>query len=415
MKKAAKILSYVLLQIFILTACAAKNENDTPSTEKAPSATEEPSGPIQADAGDAVVKQEEENSNTKELMKETKGKQETTAQEEASQPEKIMADAENQQETVDKKQGAPYNPYPEKEWNVTNELSQEEIDFFTDFMNRTENNGFLQSEYKTATDVNLNEVFYNGAGVSAHSLSAEEEAAYEEKVSWGIETDVERLTTEEIDRFLQRKTGYSYAEMNMPLQWTYLEQFDVYVSDHGDTNWRAFCCTGGRVRGDIYEVYYDDVDNDGILTLKRNGDDYLIVSNQWDYVPDLSKLSADEIKQLTVFAENKELWNKIDPSHAKLSYAVFDLNHDGSLELITGTPAETAEPSEYRFYQTDDAFTTLEEPDQESLDALYAELETEKDEIVWKKTAPTELNEASAKKVFRLLTESYRGYWGRYY
>lgn len=408
MKKTVIILFYMLLQVFVLTACASKKEDDTSATAKAPSAATETPVPIQADAGDAAVKQEEESSNAKELMKDTESRQETTAQEEVPQPEKILEDAE-------KEQGAPYNPYPEKEWNVTNELPQEEIDFFTDFMNSTENNGFLQSEYKTATDVNLNEVFYNGAGVSAHSLSAEEEAAYEEKVSWGIETDVERLTTDEIDQFLQRKTGYSYAEMSTPLAWTYLEQYDVYVSDHGDTNWRAFCCTGGRVHGDIYEVYYDDVDNDGILTLKRNGDDYLIVSNQWDYVPNLSKLSADEIKQLTVFAENKELWNRMDSSPAKLSYAVFDLQHDGSLELITGTPAEPAGYLEYRFYRTDDTFTALEEPDQESLDALYAELETEKDEIVWKKTAPTELKEASAKKVFRLLTESYRGYWGRYY
>lgn len=408
MKKTKKNLLYLLLQVFVLTACASKNENDTKASDTTISAANETPVPIQADAGDAVAKQEKDTSNAKDLMKDTEDRQESTSQEEVSRPEKIVENAE-------KEQGAPYNPYPEKEWNVTNELSQEEIDFFTDFMNETENNGFLQSEYQTATDVNLDEVFWNGAGVSAHSLSAEEEAAYDEKVRWGIETDVERLTTDEIDQFLQRKTGYSYAEMSTPLAWTYLEQYDVYVSDHGDTNWRAFCCTGGRVHGDIYEVYYDDVDNDGILTLKRNGDDYLIVSNQWDYVPDLSKLSADEIKQLTVFAENKELWNRMDLAAAKLSYAVFDLNHDGHLELITGTPAETVEPSDCRFYQTDDAFTTLEEPDQESLDALYAELEIEKDEIVWKKTAPSELKEASAKKVFRLLTESYRGYWGRYY
>ena len=408
MKKAVMILLSLLLQVSVLTACAAKDEADTPLTDTTRSAANETPVPIQTDAGGTAVKQEEDTSTPKELMKDTEGRQKATSQEESSQPEKIVEDAE-------KEQSAPYNPYPEKEWVVSNELPQEEIDFFTDFMNRTENNGFLQSEYKTATDVNLSEVFYNGAGVSAHSLSAEEEAAYEEKVRWGIETDVERLTTDEIDQFLQRKTGYSYAEMSTPLAWTYLEQYDVYVSDHGDTNWRAFCCTGGRVHGDIYEVYYDDVDNDGILTLKRNGDDYLIVSNQWDYVPDLSKLSANEIKQLTVFAENKELWNRMNPSPAKLSYAVFDLHHDGSLELITGTPAELAECSEYHFYQTDDTFTTLEELDQESHDALYAELETEKDEIVWKKTAPTELKEASSKKLFRLLTESYRGYWGRYY
>lgn len=165
-------------------------------------------------------------------------------------------------------------------------MTQEEKDFFTEFMNSTENNGFLNSEYTAATDVNLAEVFYNGAGVSAHSLTAEEEAAYEEATGWEIYTDVERLTTEEIDRFLLRKTGYSYAEMNTPLAWTYLAQYDVYVSDHGDTNWKEYRCIGGRAQEDVYAIYYETAYYEGdefigILTLKKNGDDYLIVSNQW--------------------------------------------------------------------------------------------------------------------------------------
>mgnify|MGYP002513460571 CR=1 FL=1 len=230
MKKRSKILLYILLQVFVLTACASKKENNAAASDTEITVPKETSTPLQAEDMPEIVKQENV---------------------------RFIAD----------------------------DFTQEEMDFFTEFLNSTENNGFLASEYTTVTDANLNEVFYNGAGVSAHSLTAEEEAAYEEATGWEIYTDVERLTTEEIDRFLLRKTGYSYAEMNTPLEWTYLEQYDVYVSDHGDTNWIEYRCTGGRAQENLYEVYYEaayyeDSENGGVLTLKKNGDDYFIVSNQ---------------------------------------------------------------------------------------------------------------------------------------
>lgn len=240
MKKRSKILLYLLLQVFVLTACASKREtdaaaSDTAVSDTAVSATDETSVPMPAEANEVTAEQESGS-----------------------------------------EQGETANP---------DDFTQEEMDFFTEFLNSTENNGFLASEYTTATNANLDEVFYNGAGVSAHSLSEEEEAAYEKATGWEIYTDVERLTTDEINQFLQRKTGYSYAEMNTPLNWTYLEQYDVYVSDHGDTNWIEYRCTGGRAQGDLYEIYYEaayseDSENGGFLTLKKNGDDYLIVSNQ---------------------------------------------------------------------------------------------------------------------------------------
>ncbi|MCM1047411.1 MAG: hypothetical protein NC433_03205 [Clostridiales bacterium] len=262
------------------------------------------------------------------------------------------------------------------EVEAENELTQEEMDFFTEFMNSMENNGFLNSEYLTPVDVDLNEVFYNGAGISEHSLTDEENAAYEEETGWVVSTDIEKLTTEEIDNFLINKTGYSFLEMNKPLGWLYLEQYDVYISEHGDTNWRAFTCIGGKIEGDIYEIYYTTEfgQEDGILTLKKNGEDYLIVSNQYDYVPDLSGLSDEEIRQLGVFAQNKEVWNMEDYEPLTFHYTVFDLDKDGRLELITSATAGTGIYTENHFYHTDDEFSKLEELPQEYCDE-YSELD----------------------------------------
>lgn len=388
MKKASNILLYILLQTFVLTACASKNENNAAASDTTASTTGETSVPIQTETRESPAQQE---------------------------------DAESE-ETERKEENTPisYDFFTEKEWDIPDELTQEDMAFFTDFMNSTENNGFLQSEYDTPTDAVLEEVFYNGAGVSTHSLTAEEETAYEEKMGWGIETDVERLTTEELDRFLLKKTGYSYAEMNAPLKWVYLEQYDAYVSDHGDTNWREYRCLGGRIQGDIYEIYYQAVyheenDNGGVLTLRKSDGDYLFISNQWDYIPDLSWLSDQEIKELAFFAENRDVWNRKDHESMVFYYTVWDLDQDGTPELITNETAEIDLKAEHHFYHTDDAFTELEELSQESYDTFYAAMGNEDDSMDWQETTPSELRTASVKRAFRILADSYLGNRYRFY
>lgn len=406
MKKGFKILLYALLLIYVLTACASKNENHAAASDTTASATDETSVPIQTKTREYPAQQEDAESENTESQKEDMP--ETAAQNEISQPE------EPEDTAVKEDQRISYDFFTEKEWDIPDELTPEDITFFTDFMNSTENNGFLQSEYDTPTDAVLEEVFYNGAGVSTHSLTAEEEAAYEEKVPWGIETDVERLTTEELDRFLLKKTGYSYAEMNSPLKWTYLEQFDAYISDHGDTNWREYRCLGGRIQCDIYEIYYQAVyhqndDNGGVLTLRKNGGDYLFVSNQWDYIPDLTRLSDPEIRELAFFAENRDVWSRNDHESMVFYYTVWDLDQDGTPELITNETAEIDLKAEHHFYHTDDAFTELEELSQESYDCFYAAMGKEDDSMEWQKTTPTELRTASVKRAFRILTDRYLG------
>lgn len=396
MKKDFKILLYALLQAVVLSACASEKGSDT-----AVPGIEEPSVPVQTETREYPRAESED----------TESKEENTPE---NAEQKEMSWSEEPEDTAMKEDPlVSCDFFTDKEWDIPDELTQEDMAFFTDFMNRTENNGFLQSEYDTPKDVVLEQVFYNGAGVSAHSLTAAEEAAYEDKVGWGTETDVERLTTEELDRFLLSKTGYSYAEMNKPLKWVYLEQYDVYVSDHGDTNWREYQCLGGRIQDDIYEIYYQSVyhqkdDNGGVLTLRKNGGDYLFVSNQWDYIPDLSRLSDQEINELVFLAENRDAWSRKDHESMVFYYTVWDLDQDGKPELITNETAEIDLKAEHHFYHTDDAFTELEELPQESYDIFYVAIGNEDDSMDWQKTTPSELRAASVKRAFRILTDSYR-------
>lgn len=337
MKKTLKfVLSGLLLSLLALSGCASERENSTAEA---------------LDSDETISAQESERNE----MSDSVAEQDPAKEQEASENERSAAE----QETSDRQDTLA-------EWKASNELSDEEISSFTDFISSMENYGFLLSEYTAPADIDLNEVFYCGAGIATHSLTDDERAAYEQESGFPIELDVECITTTQINDFLLEKTGCSLEEMNGLLSWIYLEQYDSYVSQHGDTNYCQFICVGGkRIEEDIFEIHYQTEfgNNYGVLTLRKNGGNYLFVSNQRVYFPDLSGLSDEVIKQLEVFAENKDVWNMNE--YESLSYSVVDLDNDGSLELIISAEDKDRRVSENHFYRTDDTFSKLEELPQE--------------------------------------------------
>lgn len=68
----------------------------------------------------------------------------------------------------------------------------------------------------------------------------------------------------------------------------------------------------------------------------------------------IEDVPEDVKNQLTAFANAKDIWNMEDYSPLTFSYAVFDLDMDGKLELITSVTAGTGLYSENHFYQADD-------------------------------------------------------------
>ena len=167
------------------------------------------------------------------------------------------------------------------------ELTQEEIKFFDDLLSLSENVGFLLSSYKAPEEIDLNELFYSGAGISSGALTEEEKADYL-KVSGisEIYTDVIHLTTAEIDDYLLEKTGLSSVQMKNKLDWAYSVQTDTWYHQAGDTNIRLFNCVGGKVTGDVYTLHMQMGDaGTGYrpelyeTVLKKSGDSYQFVSN----------------------------------------------------------------------------------------------------------------------------------------
>lgn len=159
---------------------------------------------------------------------------------------------------VEEKEPAEESPSePEKTGEEQIILGKEEITFFTGFIQDNENYGFLLSEYDKPEDVNLDEVFYNGAGIG-ESLPLGEESIYLEAAGYEqVETDCIKLTTENIKEFVRRKLGIEFQDMNRSLEWgVYAAETDSYYFEAGDTNYMRFTCSGGVREGNTYTLRF---------------------------------------------------------------------------------------------------------------------------------------------------------------
>lgn len=205
------------------------------------------------------------------------------------QPEAKEQEQDNRSEEPDIEQTAEIPETGiEGQENVPRDLTSEELRGFTHRLNDKSNYGFLLSEYTRPQDVDLSQVFYSGAGIETAPLSkAEEEAYLEIAGEEEIYTDYTRLTTGEIDEFLEEKLGLSLEDMTKGLPWAYLPDSDAWVWQHGDTNYMNFTCVSGRqISADTYELEcvpgdenYEPVVPSCRLTLQKQGEDYQFLSN----------------------------------------------------------------------------------------------------------------------------------------
>lgn len=120
-------------------------------------------------------------------------------------------------------------------------LSDKECSDYTEFINGTSCYGFLLSEYTDPAYADLNQVFYNGCGVSERIT--DEEAA---EINRDFMTDVTKLKTDAINEILQKRTGLTLSEMAKPFPWGYCGKYDFYYMEHGDTNYRRFTVKEGQ-------------------------------------------------------------------------------------------------------------------------------------------------------------------------
>lgn len=164
---------------------------------------------------------------------------------------------------------------------VKTTLTDSELDYFTNYFNEYDNNGFLQSYYSDIRDIDLSQVLYYGAGYTdTYNLSEDEYILYENSTGYEIFCDITKLTTEQINSLLIKKTGVSFNEINNGLDWLFLEEYDAYYFEHGDTNYAPVECLSGYKEDDLYVIQYDHTYyGSSTVTMQKKNGNYLFVSN----------------------------------------------------------------------------------------------------------------------------------------
>lgn len=257
-------------------------------------------------------------------------------------------------------------------------LTAQELAQWTDYVNSRENNGFLLSSYVRPQQIDMGELFYSGCGLEQDELSAQEAAQYLKLTGMDeICTEMTRITGEQIARILKQRLGLTMADMEKPLKWCYLAESDAYVLQHGDTNAQKFTCvsgvkTGNRVTLDCLSEMTGKICH-VTLQLPEGTDVWMFVSNECRtmgtqttfedsttisdaaYIDVVSHVGEEYALQLRTFAENYRKWVPEDEeiSPGIMSFAIYDLDGDGRLELLCTQVQGTGLYAFNSFYRAD--------------------------------------------------------------
>ena len=177
-------------------------------------------------------------------------------------------------------------------------LTGEELTFFnTQFFNSqttnksggvqaTLHNQFLTCLYGSPQNINLFDLFYNGAGTwEAPSLEELEQLGVLAMDGSQI-CPTYKLTTAAMDAFLLENTGLTLAQTNkVDLDaFDYLPDYDAYYLTKGDTNYRSVTFTSGEREGSYIRLYWKDFyyggeTNECVTLLDRGEGQYWFVSH----------------------------------------------------------------------------------------------------------------------------------------
>ena len=170
--------------------------------------------------------------------------------------------------------------------NSSTMVETEELEEIEGFLNDIENNGFLMSEYNNPNEIDLSSVIYNGAGKS-QTLTEKQEEEYKTKVGKErIYLNITSLKKDDIEKLFLEKTGEKLQNIDEKLkEWIYLENDELYCKEHGDSNYiQVEKCRIGKKKDNIYTIYLkfeNGMNKYSKVTLKKQGDTYIFVSNEF--------------------------------------------------------------------------------------------------------------------------------------
>ena len=146
------------------------------------------------------------------------------------------------------------------------EMDADELAALEDYLNERSSYGFLHSTYEEPADIDLNQVFYTGAGFKQKKLEKKEKELLFDRISIkDTNLPVVKVTEEQIDDLLTRKAGITYEESNRKLDtagtWAHIGRYKAWYSVHSDSNQMYIKCSDAWTGGDKCIVHYELTDD----------------------------------------------------------------------------------------------------------------------------------------------------------
>ncbi len=147
-------------------------------------------------------------------------------------------------------------------------LTETELQEYTAWVQERENYGFLLSDWENPSQINLFEVFYNGAGISHAGTEEQIQALLDRYGQEELYTDFFAMDKADVDSLLLEKVGLTYDELvvkgNQGMDSIYYPETESFCLEVGDTNYCMFTCTDGVIN-----------EEGTVVTLCFEGDDWI--------------------------------------------------------------------------------------------------------------------------------------------
>lgn len=171
----------------------------------------------------------------------------------------------------------------------TMQVTADELRKIEEMLNTPEVNGFVSNNFfNKVEDIDLNLAFreYNYGKFDETEIADE----YRIKYDMGeLYQSFSVVSSKEIKETYKKYTGKDISDSEIKSRlvgFNYLQKYDVYCNMHGDTNYQSVKCFNGIKESDNTSVItvgygydYDKIVPSSTLTLKKNGDSYVFVSN----------------------------------------------------------------------------------------------------------------------------------------
>lgn len=138
----------------------------------------------------------------------------------------------------------------ENEGVKSRNLTDIELSYFETYFNKSGIYHLAMGNYTDVRDVDLNWVLYCGLESSLHQFTSQiEEDDYLKAIDASeMMTDIDITSKSKLEQFLMDTTGYKLDDFKIKLRYTYIEKYDSYYHQHGDTNYTGTIkCDSGQI------------------------------------------------------------------------------------------------------------------------------------------------------------------------